>query len=210
MIHTFTFNPFQENTYLLTNEKNEAIIIDPGMYDENEEQIFKKYINDHQIKPVKLWLTHAHLDHVFGVPFITKTWNLKPELHKDEKFIYDNAQTTAAFYGVNMKDLPDPIYSLQENTSYNFGSLIINLLHTPGHSPGSLSFVVPENELVIVGDALFNGSIGRTDLPGGDHHQLLMSIEKELFTLPENYTVFSGHGPITKIGHEKISNPFFN
>jgi glyoxylase-like metal-dependent hydrolase (beta-lactamase superfamily II) len=209
MIYSFTFNPFQENTYIIVAENNEAIIIDPGMYDAQEEQYFLDFINKKNITPVKLWLTHAHLDHVFGLPFTCKQWGLTAELHKDEKFIYDNAQQSAAFYGVRMKDLPLPSYSLKENTFVSFNGIEIEMRHTPGHSPGSLSFVLSNYKEAIVGDALFNGSIGRTDLPGGDHHQLLNAIKSELFTLPDDFTVYSGHGPTTTIGKEKVNNPFF-
>lgn len=209
MIQSFTFNPFQENTYLIVNHLKEVIIVDPGMYEKEEEQIFVDFITINNLKPTKLWLTHAHLDHLFGVPYVSEKWNLTTELHKDEKFIYDNAAIMAQNYGLQMKTLPTPSYSLIEGKAHVFGNLEIKLVHTPGHSPGSLSFIINETKEVIVGDALFQGSIGRTDLPGGDHHQLLYSIREELFSLPDDFMVYSGHGPTTQIGIEKRTNPFF-
>jgi len=207
-VHTFTFNPFSENTYILSNELNEAIIIDPGMYFAEENAQFFEYINQHKLVPKQLILTHAHLDHVFGVNWVADTYNLVPLLHKDDQFLYDNAVGMAAKYRLKMKELVKNTNGLEANSSFLFGDEVINVYHTPGHSPGSVCLYQKESGFVIAGDVLFQGSIGRTDLPGGNFDTLIRSIKTHLFTLPNEVVVYSGHGPLTTVGQERILNPF--
>ena len=205
-IHQLTFNPFAENTYLIENE-GEVVIIDPGMYGAQEEKRMKTYLDVHELQPVALWLTHAHLDHVFGVNWVVEQFGLEPRLHPADAPIYEHALPTAMQYGLQMDPLPKAIYDLDVD-HLEFGGQRIKVLHTPGHSPGSVSLYIQEEGIAIVGDALFQGSIGRTDLPGGDYQTLIDAIKSQLLSLDDQTLVYSGHGPMTNIGQERIINPF--
>lgn len=207
-IHTFIFNPFQENSYVLTNEKKEALIIDPGMYGQREVSIMTDFLDKNGLTPLKIINTHAHIDHILGVEALQAKYNIPFCLHQLEKPVLDSGVASATMYGLNFRVAPIINEYLVENTVIPFGESEIHLLFTPGHSPGSLSFFLPNEGAVIAGDTLFNGSIGRTDLPGGSFEVLEQSIRTQLYTLPENTNVYSGHGPITQIGYEKKSNPF--
>ncbi len=207
-VHQLPYNPFSENTYVLADSQNNAIIIDPGMYFPQEQSHLFEFLNHHKLKPVHLWLTHAHLDHVFGVNWVYKTYNLVPQLEADDLFIYESAVATANQYGLSM----DPLVDCQ--TSFNDGDMLsvdnteLEVIKAPGHSPGSICFYCKRDGFIISGDVLFQGSIGRTDLPGGSFDQLITSIRSRLLTLPDDVTVYSGHGPATTIGQERQSNPF--
>jgi glyoxylase-like metal-dependent hydrolase (beta-lactamase superfamily II) len=160
------------------------------------------------LKPVKLINTHCHLDHVFGNGFIADTYNLKLEINKQEKPILDSFLTSANLYGLNAAPSPQPSVYLNEGEVIKFGNSTLEILSTPGHSPGSITFYNREQQLMFVGDVLFYGSIGRSDLPGGDSKTLISSIKNKLFSLGDEYTVYSGHGPSTSIGFERKNNPF--
>ena len=207
-IHQLTYNPFAENTYLLENDENEVLVIDPGMYMPQENARFSEYLQHRKLTPIRLLLTHAHLDHVFGLNWMKEQYDLVPELHIKEKPIYESAMQVAKQYGLSMKNLPKPEYSLKEGSLIEFGEAEIRLALTPGHSPGSISFICEKQKFVIGGDVLFQGSIGRTDLPGGDHDTLIQSIKSILLKLDDDVLVYSGHGPMTTIGQERVSNPF--
>jgi len=209
-IKSFTFNPFQENTYLLINEKNECIIIDPGMYSASEQMELDSYITSNNLKPVMLINTHCHIDHIFGNNYCVNKYKLQLQSHEKEIEVLNSGLFTAKSYGLNYDPSPQIELFLKENQTINFGDSTIKVLFTPGHSPGSVSLYSEENHFVIVGDALFYQSIGRTDLPGGNHQTLIQSIEAQLMTLPDKTSVMSGHGPITNIGHERQFNPFLN
>ncbi len=204
----FTFNPFAENTYLLYQTGGEAWIVDPGCYDESEEQILLEFLAQENLKLTRLLLTHAHLDHIFGNHFIYKHCGLKPELHALDLPVLERGPASAAMYGVAMVPSPEPAAYLEAGQRLDFNGTSLEVRFCPGHAPGHVVFVCAEQEFVIGGDVLFQGSIGRTDLPGGNHEVLLQSIREQLYTLPDNYTVFCGHGPETSIGREKASNPF--
>ncbi|MFY0642857.1 MAG: MBL fold metallo-hydrolase [Bacteroidia bacterium] len=206
-VHQLTFNPFAENTYLLEKD-SQVIVIDPGMYTPEENVQFKKYIDGQNLEVVHLLLTHAHLDHVFGVKWVNECYELTPRLHKEDDFIYENAQATANQYGLFMEALPQAEYDLHEGDTFDFHGSDLQIIHTPGHSPGSLCFISHEDKFVIGGDVLFQGSIGRTDLPGGNYQTLIDAIKTKLMPLSDDYRVYSGHGPMTTIGQERISNPF--
>lgn len=205
-IHQLTFNPFAENTYLLEQD-GEVIVIDPGMYGEQEEKRMKTYLDVNGLKPVGLWLTHAHLDHVFGLNWVVKEYGLEVLLHPSDAPIYEHAVPTAMQYGLSMEPLPKAKYELDVNVLH-FGTSEIKVFHTPGHSPGSVTFYSVTDKIAVVGDALFQGSIGRTDLPGGDYQTLIDAIKSQLLVLPDDTLVYSGHGPMTTIGQERVSNPF--
>lgn len=207
-LKSFCFNPFQQNTYILSDDKGEGFIIDPGNYSESENQVVKNYVNEKQIRLTRLLLTHAHIDHILGNRFIYDTYGLLPEVHEEELFFINRMTHSAQMYGLNCEESPQPIKYIKDGDLIQLGDYTLKCIHTPGHSPGSISFYNEQNKIVISGDALFNGSIGRTDLPMGDYDTLINSIKTQLFALPNDVQVFSGHGPKTTIGHEKETNPF--
>ena len=207
-VYQLTYGPFAENTYVIADDDLNAIIIDPGMYHPEENAQFFEFINSHQLKPRRLLLTHAHLDHVFGVNWINKTFGLTPEIHFDDQIVYDSAVVVAKQYGLNMNQLVPSNISLIHNQVFKFGGSEFRIIHTPGHSPGSVCFRNDNERYVISGDVLFQGSIGRTDLPGGDFNVIIRSINEHIINLAEDTIVYSGHGPVTTVGQEKISNPF--
>lgn len=207
-VHQLTYGPFGENTYLIVDQNDNALVIDPGMYYPEENARMFEYLNTQKITPQRLLLTHAHLDHVFGVNWFFENHKLTPEVNASEKVVYDSAQAVAMQYGLEMKPLVVPTVGLVPGDEISFGGSTFKILFTPGHSPGSVCFYNEAEKYVIGGDVLFQGSIGRTDLPGGDFDTLIRSIRTELFTLPDDVIVYSGHGPLTTIGQEKISNPF--
>lgn len=207
-IKFFVFGPFQENTYILYDETKECIIIDPGCYDNRERAELAGFIEDNKLKPVKLINTHCHLDHVFGNGFVADTYTLKLEINKQDQPVLDSYLMSAKMYGLNAAPSPQPSVFLNEGDTISFGNSILEILFTPGHSPGSITFYNREQQVMIAGDVLFYGSIGRSDLPGGNSATLISSIKNKLFPLGDNYTVYSGHGPSTTIGFERKNNPF--
>ncbi len=207
-IHAFTFNPIGENTYILYDESGECVIIDPGCYDDRERAELADFIKNKALTPVKLLNTHCHLDHVFGNDFVSKKYNLKLEAHKNEIPVLDAFLRSAAMYGLNAEPSPEITVFLDEGDRISFGKSTLEIVFTPGHSPGSITFYNTEQQFMISGDVLFYGSVGRSDLPGGNHHVLIDSIKKKLLPLGDDYKVYSGHGPTTTIGFEKVNNPF--
>lgn len=209
-VKIFTFNPFEENTILVTSKDKECIIFDPGCYTSQEEQTLVDYINKNNLKPARLINTHGHLDHVFGNHFIYTTYKLSPEIHQDELPILKAAPLISQSYGVPFPDdSPLPKHFLEEGDTVIMGNIEFQILLTPGHSPASLSFYCEKEGFLIGGDVLFRGSIGRTDLPGGDYDTLIKIVRDKIFTLPEDTIVYPGHGPSTTVGYEKKNNPFF-
>lgn len=207
-IQYFAFNPFQENTYLLINEKKDCIIIDPGCYFEEERKELLEYIEKEGLNVTRLLNTHCHLDHIFGNRLVAHTYGVGLEIHPYEQPVLDRSPQAGAMYNVPFEPSPMPARYFEEGEKIAFGGQELEVLFTPGHSPGSVSFYCPGQEFVIGGDVLFYQSIGRTDLPGGDHPTLINSIREKLFVLPDTVTVYSGHGPSTTIGFEKQNNPF--
>lgn len=207
-VTSFAFNPLAENTYVLTAASGECIIIDPGCYFDYERAELANFITGHQLQPKYLLNTHCHLDHVFGNKFVNETWKLEPWIHAGEQLILEAAPMAGVQWGVPFDNYTGPLHFLREKEVIRLGEDILNVLFTPGHSPGHLSFYAPVDKFVIAGDALFRMSIGRTDLPGGDYETLIASIGTQLLTLPEETIVYSGHGPQTSIGYEKKHNPF--
>jgi glyoxylase-like metal-dependent hydrolase (beta-lactamase superfamily II) len=208
IIKTFVFGPFQENTYVLSNETKNCIIIDPGCYFDEEQQALIDYINQNELMPIYLLNTHCHLDHVFGNKKMAETFQLKLYMHPLEKKLFDYAPTSGLMYNVPFDNYVGDIAYLEAGDTVALGTDILTAIHTPGHSPGSLSFYCAAQGFVVSGDVLFENSIGRTDLPGGDLETLLRSIKHELFKLPDATVVYSGHGDVTTIGLEKKGNPY--
>ena len=207
-IKSFEFNPVQENTYVLYNDVNDCIIIDPGCYFDEEKDELISYIETAKLKPVMLLNTHCHLDHVFGNKLLSEKYGLTLQLHEKEKAVLDFAPASGLMYSLPFDNYSGELIYLKEGETIRLGNDEIKVLLTPGHSPGSLSFYCEKDKFVISGDALFKNSIGRTDLPGGDHDQLIKSIHQNLLTLPDDTKVYSGHGPVTTVGEERRGNPF--
>lgn len=207
-IGLFCFNAFQENTYVLHDESGECIIIDPGCSNPNEESLLNNYISERSLKPVKLINTHCHIDHVLGNAYIAETYNLKLEAHKGEKAVLDANIAVSSMYGLDYRPSPPIEIFLDEPDTINFGNTVLEVLFTPGHSPASISFFHRASLQLIAGDVLFQGSIGRTDLPGGDFDTLISSIKTKFYPLGDDVVVYPGHGPSTTIIEEKIRNPF--
>lgn len=207
-IESFTFNPFSENTYLVWNEDKECIIVDPGMMSPHEEETLQEFIVKNELKPTKIVNTHAHIDHILGINFVKKQYNIPFYLHDADDVILRNAKISAAMFGLSLDASPTKDYSIEAGSVIELGSEKLHVLFTPGHSPGSISLYAPASKFVISGDVLFQESIGRTDLPGGDFEILKQSIIEQLYTLPEDTIVYSGHGMPTHIKHEKVYNPF--
>ena len=207
-IKSFKFNPFEENTYLLINEKKEAFIIDPGAYFPDEQQTLLDYLSSQQIQPVRLLNTHCHLDHIFGNALIFKHFGLQPEFHRQEQAIFAGAADAAARYNMPMEASPAPQGFIEVDSILSLGTDHLSVLLAPGHSPGSICFYAAEQQLLLGGDVLFRESIGRSDLPGGNADDLVKSIRETLYALPDETVVYPGHGPKTTIGHEKQHNPF--
>ena len=208
IIKTFVFGPFQENTYVLSNETKNCIIIDPGCYFDEEKQELIDFINQNELVPIYLLNTHCHLDHVFGNKKMAETFQLKLYMHPLEKKLFDYAPTSGLMYNVPFDNYVGDIAYLEAGDTVALGTDILTAIHTPGHSPGSLSFYCAAQGFVVSGDVLFENSIGRTDLPGGDLETLLRSIKQELFVLPDATVVYNGHGDATTIGAEKKGNPY--
>jgi hydroxyacylglutathione hydrolase len=208
-IRQFEFSPFSENTYVLYSDEGNCWIIDPGCYYPEEKQELKEFIASKGLKPTRLLNTHCHLDHVFGNAFVYSSYGLRPEYHEKDEPTMQMAPTSASMYGIPGFEIsPNPERYLSEEEKLDLDGHEIELRFCPGHAPGHLVFILHEQKAIIGGDVLFNGSIGRTDLPGGDHETLLRSIREQLYVLDDDYTVYSGHGPTTTIGQEKKSNPF--
>lgn len=200
--------PIQTNCYILSGENNHCLIFDPG----EESDKLTQYIKKKSYKPLAIVLTHAHFDHIGAVDDIRKAFSIPVYIHKNEKkWLLDPALNGSAKYEMIPNISCEPAdHLIMGEQEMIIGDFSFQIFETPGHSPGSLSFYFKEAGLVIAGDALFSGSIGRTDLPGGNHEQLIKSIHDKLLTLPEDTIVLPGHGPATTIGQEMDSNPFLN
>lgn len=207
-IQSFVFNPFQENTYVISDDTKDCVIVDPGCYDEQEKKELSGYISENQLTVKMLLNTHCHIDHVLGNDFVKQKYGTKLYLHRTEEFVLNAQKILAPHYGFNLYHEARPDGFLEEGDIVEFGLQKFAVLFVPGHSPGHIAFYNEKEKVVLAGDVLFLNSVGRTDLPGGDHNTLIDSIHKKLFTLPDDVTVFPGHGPETTIGVEKRTNPF--
>lgn len=207
-VHSITFNPFEENTYIISNDANECIIIDPGCSNREEQNELMEIVRQNQWKPVRLFNTHCHIDHILGNDFVVKTYGTGLEIHSGELPVLKAGTAVAAMYGIPYEVSPDPVAFIEPGSEIKFGDGRLKVLFTPGHSPASICFYNEADGWVIGGDVLFYESIGRTDLPGGNHNTLLHSIRTQLFTLPGETIVYPGHGPQTTVGYEKMFNPF--
>ena len=209
-IKVFTFNPVQENTYLLFNDYSEVIIIDPGCYFDEEKEELKNFIDKNNLIPKILINTHCHLDHVFGNKFVAEEYKLTLHLHEKEEDLLKLAPSSGLMFNLPFDNYEGELIFLKEGDEITLRNDKLKIIEVPGHSPGSICFYCEEQKFIIGGDVLFNNSIGRTDLPGGSHEDLLRNIKEKLFTLPDDVKVYPGHGVETTIGNEKKFNPFLN
>ncbi|TAL72347.1 MAG: MBL fold metallo-hydrolase [Bacteroidetes bacterium] len=208
-IFKFVFSPIEVNTYILADKSGDCAIIDCGCYNTKESEELATLIKNKNLNPVLLLNTHCHLDHIFGNKFILERYNLKSHSGENDEMNRKNAVQHAMLFGLTMDNPPEPGAFITDNQVISFGTTELKALHVPGHSAGSLAFYSEKNGCVFTGDALFAGSIGRTDLPGGDFDILINSIKSKLFTLPAETVVYSGHGDETSIEREMKSNPYF-
>jgi hydroxyacylglutathione hydrolase len=207
-VKAFVFNPVQENTYLLYNEQGSGIMIDPGCYFEEERDELLQFMEQNKIHLRLLLNTHCHLDHVFGNQWIHERYGLLLHIHEKEKQVLDFAPTSGLMWNLPFDNYNGELAWLKEGEEILLDDDRLAIRFTPGHSPGHVCFYCKEQGFVIGGDVLFQGSIGRTDLPGGNFNTLISSIKTQLFPLPAETIVYSGHGPQTTIGHEKKHNQF--
>ena len=207
-IETFIFSPIQENTYLLYNEARDCIIIDPGCYYDEEKAELVGFIKNNDLVPKMLLNTHCHLDHVFGNRVIANAFNLTLHIHPEEESMLQMAPASGLMFELPFDNYDGKFIFLNDGDKIHLGDDELTVILAPGHSPGSICFYSEKQHFVISGDCLFNGSIGRTDLPRGNYQTLIKSIKEKLFALPDDVIVYSGHGPVTTIGEEKRSNPF--
>lgn len=207
-IQPFVFNAFQVNTYILSDETGECVVVDAACYTQEEKNAIDQYIASNNLKPVKLINTHCHVDHVLGLRYLATKYELPVEAHDADIKILTEAKKYGLVFGFDVEEPPVITDYLIEGKDVTFGNSRLKTFFVPGHSPGSIAFYSPEEKFVITGDVLFKGSIGRTDLPGGDYDQLMQSIYKKLMTLPPETEVMPGHGPFTTIHEEALNNPF--
>lgn len=208
VVHKLVFNPFQENTYVIEGENKDCIIVDPGCYNSVENAELKSFIDNRNLKPVALVLTHFHLDHVFGNQFVFDEWGLLPTGHKDGESTMNGNQRACEVYGLPYIPSPPITHFITDGDTIELSGDEIKVRHVPGHSTGHMALVSEGSGWVIAGDVLFQNSIGRTDLPGGDLATLEKSIREKMYVLPDDMVVYCGHGPETSIGNERFANPF--
>jgi len=207
-IETHVFNAFQVNTYLIMNENGDCLVIDPAFYSPEEVKTFDHYIASKDLQIIGQVNTHCHVDHVLGVRHMQTTYNCPLRAHPEEGALLNNAPLMGDIYGLQLEPFSGIDKPIQDDETISIGGDTLRSIHVPGHSPGSLSFYSPDAGFVLTGDALFQGSIGRTDLPGGDFDTLISSIRNRLLILPRETTVYPGHGGPSTIGEEALNNPF--
>lgn len=202
------FNPFQENTIVLSDESGECVIVDAGNYNPQEDAALSKYITDNGLKPIMAVNTHGHVDHMLGVNYVKETYGIPFAIHGKDKFLIDSAPTHGAIYGFKVDKVPTVDIDLEGQKELKFGNTVFQIIETPGHTPGHVAFYNSDNKLLLTGDTLFRESIGRTDLPGGDYSWIMRSILDKLIPLGDDVHFYPGHGMESTIGHESLYNPF--
>lgn len=208
-IKAFVFNPFQENTFLLYDDTKECVIIDAGCNEDKEFNQVDEFIKEKDLVVKSIINTHCHIDHIMGNAYLVNKYKVPSIAHKEDMPLMERSKDMAAAFGFEVDEPPIPNHFVNEGDEIKFGNAVLNVKHVPGHSPGSIALYNDAEKFVIVGDVLFAGGIGRTDLPGADYDTLISSIKEKLFTLNGDIVVYPGHGESTTIGHEKESNPFF-
>jgi len=207
-IKAFPFNPFQTNTFILMDDSKECAIVDAACENKAEKEQLKNFIEKKGLIPVRSIFTHCHVDHTLGSSFVEQTWGLVPEVHAKGKLFWEMSKESASAFNVSYDTPFKPENFLSEGDIIKLGDSELKVFYTPGHADGSICFWCEAQNFVVVGDVLFQGSIGRTDLPTGDFETLAHSIRTKLYTLDDETIVYCGHGPETSIGFEKFNNPF--
>ena len=209
-IKTLVFNAFQENTYLLYDDSGEAAIVDAGCGTQREREQLERTCTELGLRPTLLLNTHCHIDHLLGVAYLKRQFGAQAAAHPDDAPLLRTLPAQASLFGVPLDDVPQFDIDLKHQQIVRFGNTELLVLHTPGHSPGGVCFLHQASGILLSGDTLFCGSVGRTDLPGGDFDTLMQSIKQHLLTLPNATVVLPGHGPQTTIDYERNHNPFIN
>jgi len=209
-VKKFKFNPIEVNAFVLWDETLECVIIDPACFYPEEEQQLKLFIETNNLRPVKLLNTHGHFDHLMGNRFVEKTWGLSCEIHQEDNYLVEQASSQSLLFGMSIPKPPLPGHFFVDGEVLSFGNSTLKVIFVPGHSPGGVAFYSEADKMLIAGDILFYGSVGRTDLPKGNHEQLITGIKEKLLVLDSDVRVYCGHGPETTIGAEKRNNPFLN
>jgi glyoxylase-like metal-dependent hydrolase (beta-lactamase superfamily II) len=207
-VEKFVVNPLGENSFIISDETGECVFVDPGFFYDEEHDEVREYIKSNNLTPVRITNTHCHFDHIMGVEFVRNEFKIPFYIHPDDVFWVEKAIDQGKMFGFEMKPVAPPDAFLAENDFVEFGNSKLKIIHVPGHSPGHVVFYSEPDKILIAGDVLFYGSIGRTDLPGGNYETLISNIKSKLFALPDDTKVFCGHGPETTIGFEKRTNPF--
>lgn len=207
-IKKFTFNPIAVNAYLLWDETREAVLIDPACYYADEEEELSRFVEAKELSMVHILNTHGHFDHVMGNNFAEEKWGLRCRMHQGDLQLAAQAKQQAMLFGITMPNLTSALELLSDGEEILFGQTALKVIHVPGHSQGSVAFYGEQDKVLVAGDILFEGSVGRTDLPGGNHAQLISGIKEKLLTLDDEIKVYPGHGGDTTIGWEKRTNPF--
>ena len=206
-IETFVFNPFQENTYVVSDDTKECIILDPGCYFDEEKQKLTGYIAENELKPKYIVHTHGHIDHAIGTNFLKEKYSIQAIMHEDDLELLRRNSEFGESIGIEIDQPSDPEIFISEEETISFGNTDFKVIHAPGHSPGSIVLLNESEKILFSGDVLFRRGIGRTDLTGGDHITLIESIEEKLLVLDKDVEVYPGHGEKTTIGEEKNENP---
>ena len=207
-IASLTFNPIQENTYVVWDDTLECIVVDAGNSTPRENAALQEFIERNGLKPVLAVNTHGHFDHTLGVEFLKQTYGIPFALSAKDAFLLDGAALSGGIYGVHVGKMPSIDLDLDGQAEIRFGHTVLQVIPTPGHTPGHVSLYEPTEGILFTGDTLFRESIGRTDLPGGDYSWIMRSILERLVPLGDRVRVYPGHGPETTIGHETLYNPF--
>jgi len=207
-IEKFVVNPLGENSYLVYDETGDCVFVDPGFYYDEEFAEIKEFIASNNLKPVGIVNTHCHFDHIMGVEWLRKEYGIPFSAHEKDAFWIERAVEQGRMFGFEMNTVSPINNFLTEQENYAFGNSVFEVIHVPGHSPGHVCLYNKESDTLLAGDVIFYGSIGRTDLPGGNYQDLISNIKSKLFVLPDNTVVYSGHGPETNLGFEKSTNPF--
>lgn len=207
-IATLVFNPIQENTYVVWDDTKECVVIDAGNCNPKEDAALKNFIDEHGLKPVAAINTHGHFDHTMGVEFLRREYGIPFYLSSKDRFLLEAAQVSGSIFGVKVTAMPEIDGDLEELKEFRFGDTVLEVIPTPGHTPGHVALYEPRTKNLFTGDTLFRESIGRTDLPGGDYSWIMRSILERILPLGDETTVWPGHGEKTTLGHESLYNPF--
>ncbi len=208
-VAVLVFNPIQENTYVLWDETKECVVVDAGNYSERESEALKNFIAERGLKPTMAINTHGHFDHMLGVEMFRKEYGVPFAMSSKDSYLLEMTPSGSVVYGMKIGAMPSTIdIDLDTVGDVKFGNTTLQVIKTPGHTPGHISLFEPKSRVILTGDTLFKESIGRTDLPGGDYEILMNSITKQIIHLGDDVKIYPGHSDSSTIGHESLYNPF--